>query len=308
MVGSAILRKLNEKKYNNILIDKNKTLDFRDQRSVYSFLKKTKPDLVCVCAAKVGGIYDNMLKPAEYLYDNISISINLINGCYKNNIKNIIFMGSSCIYPRETRIPIKETQLLDGALEKTNEGYSIAKIAGLKMCEFYNRQYKNDDIDYRALMPTNLYGINDKYDSKTSHVIPSLIKKFHEAKINNKKTVSVWGDGSPKREFLNVDDLADAFVKIINIKRVNFYKNKTDNFHINVGSGEEITIKHLAHMIKKITQFKGKIIFDRTKPNGTIRKKLSISRIKKFNWKAKITLKKGLKATYEDYVNRVATK
>ena len=305
MVGSAIVRKLKEKKFKNIITVDKKKLDLRDQKKVEQFLKKKKPKLVFICAARVGGILGNFLNPAEYLYDNAIINLNLIHGSYVNKIKKIIYLGSSCIYPKQTKQPIKENQLLSGYLEKTNEAYAIAKIVGLKLCETYNNQYKKKSIDYRSIMPTNLYGVGDKYDLKNSHVIPALIKKIHNAKINDQKKVEVWGNGKPKRDFLYVDDLADACLKIMLLKKNIFYKKKKDNFHINVGSNEEISIRKLAKLLKSIINFKGKIVFDKSKPSGTLRKKLNISQISKIGWKPNIKLADGLLATYHDYLKNL---
>ena len=302
MVGSAIVRKLKEKKFKNIITIDRKKLDLRDQKKVQQFLKKKKPKLVFICAAKVGGILGNSLNPAEYLYENTIINLNLIHGCYINKIKKIIYLGSSCIYPKQTKQPIKENQLLSGYLEKTNESYAIAKITGLKLCETYNNQYKKESIDYRAIMPTNLYGTGDKYDLRNSHVIPALIKKIHNAKINNQNKVEVWGNGRPKRDFLHVDDLADACLMIMVLKKNKFYRQKKDNFHINVGSNKEISIRKLAKLLKSIIGFKGKIIFDKSKPSGTLRKKLNISEINKIGWNPKIKLADGLLITYRDYL------
>jgi GDP-L-fucose synthase len=305
MVGSAIIRKLIEKNFCNIITISKKKLDLRDQKKVFNFLKKKKPKIVFICAAKVGGIMANFSNPAEYLYDNTIINLNLIHGCYINDIKKIIYLGSSCIYPRNTKQPIKENQLLSGYLEKTNEAYALAKINGLKLCETYNKQYKKFFLDYRAVMPTNLYGPGDTYDLKKSHVIPSLIKRIHDAKINNKKKIKVWGNGKAKRDFLHVDDLADACIKVMLLSKRQFYKNKNDNFHINIGSNKEISIKELVNLIKLIIGYNGIIKYDRTKPNGTLRKKLEISQIKKIGWKPKIRLADGLIKTYQNYLKNL---
>lgn len=290
MVGSSLIRLFKEK--NNIkLITINKSkLDLRDQKKTALFVKKNKPDIIINAAAKVGGIKHNSDYPAEFFYDNILISTNLIHSAYKNKVSKFINLGSACIYPKICKQPIKEEYLLTGKLEKTNEAYAIAKISALKMCEFYNTQYKTNFI---SLQPTNLYGENDNFDLKSSHVLPALIRKFHEAKVQNKKYVEIWGTGIAKREFLYVDDLAAA---------TNFLLNKkiTHSF-VNIGSGYEISIKNLAIKIGKIIGYKGKIKFNTKYPDGTPRRIVDNSILKKMGWKPKISLDTGIKQTYDHF-------
>ena len=303
MVGSHIHALLKKNKHTLITADKKK-LNLLDQSKVFKFLKDKKPDEVYICAAVVGGIVANSTMPAKFIYENLAISINLIHGCFLNNIKKVLYLGSSCIYPKLSKIPIKEDYLLGGFLEKTNEAYAISKIAGLAMCKFYNEQYKKKNIDYRAVMPCNLYGPGDNYDPNLGHVIPSLIYKFHKAKIENKKKVILWGDGSPKREFLHVNDMAKACIYLMNLDKKKFYnvkKNKAE--HINIGSGKEVSIINLSKIISKIIGYKGKITFDKTKPDGTVRKLLDSSKIAKMGWKPKTTLKQGIEQSYMYFLN-----
>jgi GDP-L-fucose synthase len=302
MVGNAIFKILKKKK-NLIITQSRKDLDLVNQTEVKKFLEKEKPDQIYIAAAKVGGIFANSTFPAEFIYENIMIEANIIHNAFISGVKKILFLGSSCIYPKFSSQPIKESKLLTGKLEPTNEAYSIAKIAGIKLCESYNRQYgESHGIDYRSIMPTNLYGAGDNYDLAISHVIPSLIKKFHEAKINKQSKVKIWGTGNPKREFLYVDDLARACVLIMNLNKKKFYKNLNNNCsHINVGSGYELSIKNLAKKIKNITSFSGQIEFDVKKPDGMKRKKLDSTRIFNWGWKPKVDLEKGLKKTYNDF-------
>ena len=302
LVGSHIYSLLRKTKNKLIVADKKK-LDLLDQKKVFNYLKENKPDQVYICAAVVGGIVANSTMPAKFIYENLAISINLIHGCFLNNIKNILYLGSSCIYPKLSKIPIKEDYLLSGHLEQTNEAYSISKIAGLAMCKFYNQQYVKKKIDYRAVMPCNLYGPGDNYDPNYGHVIPSLIYKFHKAKTRSEKKVKIWGDGTPKREFLHVKDMAEACIYLMNISKKRFYNLKKSNSeHVNIGSGTEITIYDLAKLISKTIGFKGKIVFDKSKPNGTIRKLLDCSKLKKLGWKAKIKLQQGIKESYLHYI------
>ena len=302
MVGSHIYSLLRKTKNKLIVADKKK-LDLLDQKKVFNYLKENKPDQVYICAAVVGGIVANSTMPAKFIYENLAISINLIHGCFLNNIKNILYLGSSCIYPKLSKIPIKEDYLLSGHLEQTNEAYSISKIAGLAMCKFYNQQYIKKKIDYRAVMPCNLYGPGDNYDPNYGHVIPSLIYKFHKAKTRSEKKVQIWGDGTPKREFLHVKDMAEACIYLMNISKKRFYNLKKNNTeHVNIGSGTEITIYDLAKLISKTIGYKGKIVFDKSKPNGTIRKLLDCSKLKKLGWKAKIKLQQGIKESYLYYI------
>jgi GDP-L-fucose synthase len=303
MVGNAILKILKKKKGNLIITKSRKDLDLVNQTEVKKFLEKEKPDQIYIAAAKVGGILANCTFPAEFIYENIMIEANIIHNAFISGVKKILFLGSSCIYPKFSSQPIKENKLLTGKLEPTNEAYSIAKITGIKLCESYNRQYGGSHgIDYRSIMPTNLYGAGDHYDLANSHVIPSLIKKFHEAKINKQSKVIIWGTGNPKREFLYVDDLARACVLIMNLNKKKFYK-KTNDYcsHINVGSGYELSIKNLAKKIKKITSYKGQIKFDLKKPDGMKRKKLDTKYIFNLGWKPNVDFEKGLKKTYNDF-------
>ena len=293
LVGSAILRKLKKKGFKNILTAGRSKLDLTNQSKVYSFIKKEKPNFIFIAAAKVGGIYSNNKYPAEFMYNNLTIQSNLIHAAYLCDIKNLIFLGSSCVYPRLCKQPIKEQYLLNGELEKTNEAYAIAKIAGIKMCESYNRQYKTN---YKCLMPTNTFGPNDSYDPLNSHFFPSLIRKVHEIKVKNKKELILWGNGSPKREVIYVDDIADACVYFMN--------KKFKEIIINIGTGNDFSIKEYAKIILSliIPSKKIKIKYDKSKPNGTPRKVMDVSLAKKYGWKSKIDLKEAIKLTYSDYL------
>ncbi len=286
MVGSACVRLFKKEGYSNIIISSSKDLDLRNQQEVNSFFEKERPEVVINAAAKVGGIWANNEYPYEFLMENMLIQNNLISMSIKHEIEKFIFLGSSCIYPKEANQPINENCLLSGKLEETNQWYAIAKISGVKLIEAIRKQYNKN---YIALMPTNLYGPGDNYDLKTSHVIPALLRKFHEAKINN-TNVTVWGTGTPKREFLHVDDLANAVLFCLN--------NKLKDSIYNIGSGEELTIKELANLISKITGFKGKIKWDKTKPDGTQRKLLNSTKIEKKGFKSLINLEEGIKKTY----------
>tara|TARA_Y100000816_G_scaffold292627_1_gene289283 strand:+ start:10821 stop:11786 length:966 start_codon:yes stop_codon:yes gene_type:complete len=301
MVGSSIYKKLQDDSLINLITANRSKLDLTNQSAVSDYFKKNKIDEVYLAAAKVGGIKANNDCPSEFLYENLMIQNNIIKSSFTNKIKKLLFLGSSCIYPKFSSQPIKEEELLNGFLEKTNEAYAIAKIAGIKLCESFNRQY---GTDYRSLMPTNLYGPGDNFHDKDSHVIPALIKRFHEAKINNLKTVVVWGTGKPKREFLHVNDLADAAIFLMELDKDLFWKNKNySNSQINIGSGEDIEIKDLALMISRIVGYKGKVDFDSTLPDGTPRKLLDVTKAKKYGWKYKIDLEEGLKMTYEWYIS-----
>jgi len=296
LVGSAILRNLKKKGYNNILTIDKKKLDLTIQKNVFNFLKKYKPKFIFLAAAKVGGIYSNNKFKGDFIYNNLLIQSNIIHSAYLNNIKDIIFLGSSCVYPRACKQPIKEEYLLTGKLEKTNDAYAIAKIAGIKMCESYNQQY---GTNYKCLMPTNTYGPNDNYDELNSHFFPALIKKIHKIKINKSKTLKLWGDGSPKREVIYVDDIADACVFFMNKK----VKHKI----INIGTGKDYNIKKYAQILLEIIcpEKKIKIIFDKSKPNGTPRKVLDISIAKKYGWKSKTDFKQSVLKTYNDYLDNL---
>ena len=298
MVGSAIFRKLKNNS-NKIVIADKKKLNLLNQKSVLSFFKRNKFDEVYLCAAKVGGIHANNTYVADFIYQNLEIQNNLIHTAYLTRVKKLMFLGSSCVYPKKPRIPIKEEYLLTSELENTNEMYAIAKIAGLKMCKAYNSQFKTD---FRAVMPTNLYGQNDNYDSLNSHVLAALIKKIVLAKKQNKQSFIVWGTGKPKREFLHVDDLADATVKIMNLSKKKYNKVAGDKFpFINVGSGLDISIKDLAELISRTVGFRGKMIFDKSKPDGTYRKLMDNTKLRKIKWKPKISLNSGIKKTIEDF-------
>jgi len=301
MVGSALTRVL--KKNNRLILRTRRELDLTDQNKVKKFFLKEKPNQVYLAAAKVGGIHANNTYPADFIYNNVMIQTNIIQASLISDVKKLLFLGSSCIYPKFAKQPMKEEELLTGLLEPTNEPYAIAKILGIKMCESFNRQYgKTHDIDFRSLMPTNLYGPGDNYHLENSHVVPALIKKFHQAKINKVPYVLVWGSGNARREFLHVNDLAKACVKIMNLSKKVYLKHISSNInHINVGSGYEIKIKELAKLIKKIVGFKGKIYFDRTKPDGMPRKLLDSKRIANLGWKPKITLEKGLSLSYQSF-------
>ena len=297
MVGSAIVRKLREKGFVNIITRSSSELDLINQQNVHNFLQEEKPDYVVIAAAKVGGIHANDSYPAEFIYQNLMIEANLIHGAYLAGVNNLLFLGSSCIYPKESQQPIKEEYLLSGHLESTNEPYALAKIAGIKLCESYNRQY---GTDYRSIMPTNLYGPNNNFHPKSSHVIPALIRKFHEAKVNNKPFVEVWGSGKPMREFLHVDDMADASIHIMDIDKKTL-ESEVDPMlsHINIGTGMDITIKDVAQLIKGIVGFNGDIVFNTKMLDGTKRKLLDVSRIKSLGWEHSIALKDGIQETYD---------
>lgn len=302
MVGSAIFRKLKNNS-NKIVIADKKKLNLLDQKSVLSFFKRNKFDEVYLCAAKVGGIHANSTYVADFIYENLQVQNNCIHSAYLTKVKKLMFLGSSCVYPKKPKIPIKEEYLLTSELENTNEMYAIAKIAGLKMCKAYNAQFKTD---FRAVMPTNLYGQNDNYDSLNSHVLAALIKKIVLAKKQNKNSFIVWGTGKPKREFLHVDDLADATVKIMNLSKSKYNKVAGEKFpFINVGSGSDISIKDLAKLISKIVGFKGKMIFDKSKPDGTFRKLMDNTKLRKIKWKPKISLNSGIKKTIEDFKSTI---
>lgn len=290
MVGSAILRRMESEGYGNFVLRTSKELDLRNQQAVRDFFKQEKPDCVVLAAAKVGGIMANMTAPASFMYDNLMIQNNVINSSFENGVKKLLFLGSSCIYPRLAPQPMKEDYLLDGKVEPTNEGYAIAKIAGMKMCEMYNRQY---GTDYISVMPCNLYGKGDNYDLESSHVVPALIRKFHEAKLNNSDTVELWGTGSARREFLYVDDMAEACLFLL--------ENYSGSSFFNVGSGYDITIQELAETIKEVTGFEGRMVYDSSKPDGMPQKVMDVSKLTKAGWSAKTSLKDGLRQTYEWY-------
>lgn len=297
LVGSAIVRKLEEKGYTNLVHRTSKQLDLRDKNTVDSFFAEEKPEFVFLAAAKVGGIVANNEYPADFIRDNLLIQTNIIDAAYRNDVKKLLFLGSTCIYPKMAQQPLKEEYLLTGELEPTNEAYAIAKIAGIKMCQSYNRQF---GTQYISVMPTNLYGPNDNYDLHTSHVLPALIRKFHEAKENNAAFVEVWGTGSPKREFLYSDDLADACVYLIN--------HYSGNEIVNIGVGDDLPIKDLAEKIKEVVGFTGEIQFDTTKPDGTPRKLVDVTKLNSLGWKAATSLDEGLKKVYQWFLDNQLTK
>jgi GDP-L-fucose synthase len=292
LVGSAIIRNLQSKGFQNIVTRTRQELDLSDKIAVDEFFSLENPDVVMDAAAKVGGIHANNSYPAEFIFDNLTIQNNLIDGAYRAGVQKFVFLGSSCIYPKLAPQPIKEDYLLSGELEPTNEWYAIAKIAGIKMCQAYRKQYGFDAI---SLMPTNLYGPGDNFDLQNSHVLPALIRKFHEAKINQDKTVTIWGSGTPKREFLYVDDMADASVYLL--------ENYSAADIVNVGTGEDVTIKELAHIIQKILDFKGELVFDATKPDGTPRKLLDVSKLQSLGWQSKTALITGIQQTYDWFLS-----
>jgi len=293
MVGSAIVRGLKKRGYNNLLIRTRKELDLLDQNGVFSFLQAEKPDYIFIAAAKVGGIHANNTYRAQFIYENLTLETNIIHGAYLAGVQRLCFLGSSCIYPRNCPQPMKEEYLLTGLLEPTNEPYAISKIAGIKMCESYNRQY---GTKYVSVMPTNLYGPNDNYDLDTSHVLPALIHKTHKAKINDEKKLVVWGSGKPMREFLYVDDAADALILLM--------ESSINEGLFNLGTGKDIRIRELAEMVIKIIGFQGEVIFDSSKPDGTPRKLLSTDLIEKLGWQATTNLEDGIKKSYKDFLKQ----
>jgi GDP-L-fucose synthase len=290
MVGSAILRALEKNGYKNLITAGSDTLDLKNQQKTFDFFEKHKPDYVFMAAAKVGGIHANNTYRAEFLYDNLQMELNVIHAAYLHNVKKLLFLGSSCIYPKLAPQPLKEEYLLSGYLEYTNEPYAIAKIAGIKLCENYRLQY---GCDFISCMPTNLYGPNDNYHPDNSHVLPALIRKFHQAKEENKPEVVVWGTGNPRREFLHADDLADACLFLMD--------NYNEISHINIGTGEDITIKDLALLIKKIVGYEGALRFDESKPDGTPRKLMDVSKLHALGWRHKISLEEGIRSVYADF-------
>ncbi len=297
MVGSAILRELQSRGYKNIITKDLSDLDLRNQSAVQNFFEETKPELVIIAAAKVGGILANNTYRAEFLYDNLMIEANLIHASYLNKVEKVVFLGSSCIYPKLAPQPLKEEYLLTDTLEFTNEPYAIAKIAGIKLCESYYRQYQ---CNYISAMPTNLYGPNDNFNLETSHVLPALIRKFHEAKINGNEFVTIWGTGKPLREFMYVEDLANAIVFMMeSIDAKDLYENGIT--HLNVGSGKDITIADLAKLISEIVGFNGKIEYDLSKPDGTPRKLMDVTRLNNLGWKYKTELKEGIIKAYNSF-------
>ena len=288
LVGSAIVRNLEDKGYTNIICRTHKELDLTNQEAVRTFFEQERPEYVFLAAAKVGGIHANNTYPADFIYDNLMIQNNVIKAAHDFEVKKLLFLGSTCIYPKMAPQPIKEEYLLTGALEETNEAYAVAKIAGLEMCKFFKRQYGDNFI---SCMPTNLYGPNDNFDLKNSHVLPALIRKFHEAKVNNSEVVEVWGTGTPLREFLYVDDMADACVFLM--------ENYDGEQHVNIGTGEEVSIRELAETVKEVVGFEGELVFNTDMPDGTPRKLTTVDKLHGLGWKHKVSLNEGIKLAYD---------
>ena len=303
LAGSAIVRRLEAQGFANLVTRNHKELELTNQAAVQDFFSEEKPDYVILAAAKVGGIYANNSYPADFIYQNMMIEANVIHAAYQQSVKRLLFMGSTCIYPKLAKQPMKESALLTGVLEPTNEPYAIAKIAGIKLCESYNRQY---GTDFRSVMPTSLYGINDNFHPENSHVIPALMRRFHDAKINNDAEVVIWGTGNAMREFLHVDDMAEASLFVLELDEKTYQDNTQPMLsHINIGSGTDVTIRELAETIKKVVGFKGGMAFDATKSDGAPRKLIGVSRLSNMGWNYNIDLECGLKKTYEWYVNQI---
>jgi len=301
MVGSAICRQLQQQPDVEIITRTRAKLDLCDQAAVLDFMKSTRPDEVILAAAKVGGIHANTTYPAEFIYQNLQIQNNVIHSAHLNDVQKLLFLGSSCIYPRQVPQPMRENALLTGILEPTNEPYAIAKIAGIKMCESYNRQYGRD---YRSVMPTNLYGPGDNYHPENSHVVPALIRRFHEAKEKNFSEVVVWGSGTPKREFLYVDDMAEASIFVHTLHKDIFAEQTRPMLsHVNVGTGEDVTIRDLAETVKEVVGFTGNLVFDTSKPDGPPRKLMDVEVLSNLGWTASVGLRDGLRHSYQDFLN-----
>jgi GDP-L-fucose synthase len=301
LVGSAIVRQLEKKGFTNLLMRTHKELDLTNQVQVQTFFEQEKPDYVILAAAKVGGIHANNTYPADFIYQNMMIEANIINSAYENKVKRLLFLGSTCIYPKAVEQPMREEAILTDALESTNEPYALAKIAGIKLCESYNRQYSTD---FRSVMPTNLYGINDNFHPENSHVIPALMSRFHEAKINNDAEVVVWGTGNAMREFLYVDDMALASLFVLKLDEKTYKANtKPMLSHINVGTGKDVTIRKMAEIMKQVVGYEGNLTFDTTKPDGSPRKLIDVSRLSNMGWKYNVDLEDGLEKTYKWYLN-----
>lgn len=301
MVGSSILRELQKQNYNNLVVRQLEELDLRNQADVNKFFEAERPEVVIIAAAKVGGILANNTYRAEFIYDNLIIQANLIHASYLNNVEKLIFLGSSCIYPKLAPQPLKEEYLLSGYLEYTNEPYAIAKIAGIKLCESYYKQY---GCNYYSAMPTNMYGPNDNFDLHTSHVLPALLRKFHEANLSKLPAVTLWGSGKPMREFMYVEDLADAMIFMLeNINAADLYENSISQ--LNIGTGKDLTISELASIISAVVGYNGETIYDSTKPDGTPRKLMDVSRINSLGWKYKTELKEGIEKTYKWYLENI---
>ena len=303
LVGSAIVRQLESRGFTNLLMRTHKELDLTNQAQVQSFFQQEKPDYVILAAAKVGGIHANNTYPADFIYQNMMIEANVINSAYENKVKRLLFLGSTCIYPKTVKQPMREDALLTDVLELTNEPYALAKIAGIKLCESYNRQH---GTDFRSVMPTNLYGINDNFHPENSHVIPALMQRLHQAKINNDAEVVVWGTGNAMREFLYVDDMAEASLFVLELDEQT-YKTNTQPMlsHINVGTGKDITIREVAEIMKEVVDYKGKLTFDTTKPDGAPRKLIDVTRLENMGWRYTTDLEGGLEKTYDWYLSEV---
>jgi len=301
LVGSAIVRQLESRGFTNLLMRTHKELDLTNQVQVQTFFEQEKPDYVILAAAKVGGIHANNTYPADFIYQNMMIEANVINSAYENKVKRLLFLGSTCIYPKAVEQPMREDALLTDVLEPTNEPYALAKIAGIKLCESYNRQY---GTDFRSVMPTNLYGANDNFHPENSHVIPALMQRFHQAKLDNDPEVVVWGTGNALREFLYVDDMAAASLFVLELDEQTYQVNTQPMLsHINVGTGKEVTIREMAETMKQVIGFKGELTFDTTKPDGSPRKLIDVFRLSNMGWKYNIDLEDGLKKTYNWYSN-----
>jgi len=302
LVGSAIVRQLESRGFTNLLMRTHKELDLTNQTQVQNFFTQENPDYVILAAGKVGGIHANNTYPADFIYQNMMIEANVINSAYENKVKRLLFLGSTCIYPKAVEQPMREEAILTGVLESTNEPYALAKIAGIKLCESYNRQH---DTDFRSVMPTNLYGINDNFHPENSHVIPALMQRFHQAKENNDKEVIVWGTGKAMREFLYVDDMAEASLFVLELDEETYKANTQPMLsHINVGTGKDVTIREMAQTMKEVVGYKGKLTFDATKPDGTPRKLIDVSRLSNTGWNYSVNLEEGLKKTYKWYLNK----
>ena len=306
LVGSAIVRQLEERGFTNLLMCTHKELDLTNQAQVQNFFQQENPDFVILAAAKVGGIHANHTYPADFIYQNMMIEANVINSAYENKVKRLLFLGSTCIYPKAVEQPMREDALLTDVLEPTNEPYALAKIAGIKLCESYNRQH---GTDFRSVMPTNLYGINDNFHPENSHVIPALLQRLHQAKVNNDVEVVIWGTGKAMREFLYVDDMAQASLFVLELDEQT-YKDNTQPMqsHINIGTGKDVTIREMAETMKRVVKYEGKLTFDTTKPNGALRKLIDVTRIENMGWKHSVDLKVGLNKTYKWYLESLKLK
>jgi len=300
LVGSAIVRRLNFEGFSNIVVRTHNELDLTDQAQVRNFFQSERPEYVVLAAAKVGGIYANSSYPADFIYQNIMIEANVINSSYESRVKRLLFLGSTCIYPKFSKQPISEEELLTGRLEPTNEPYALAKITGIKMCEAYNAQH---NTDFRSIMPTNLYGINDNFHPKNSHVVPALIQRFHQAKLNKERKVVVWGTGTPMREFLYIDDMAKASLFVLKLDKETYDSNMSEMVsHVNIGTGVEVSISELANIVKRIVGFEGDLVFDASKPDGSPRKLVDVSIMQNMGWTYTVELEDGIAKTYEWYL------